>query len=85
VKRKPVRATREHPDERAGSGGPAGHHAEAGPVPLRRNSGFQMLCIGQLLSDTGSQIGLIAYPLLILALCCCWGCWRPAPPTARGP
>ena len=40
----------------------------AGPVPLRRNSGFQMLWIGQLLSDTGSEIGLIAYPLLILAL-----------------
>ena len=39
-----------------------------GPVPLRRNSGFQMLWIGQLLSDTGSQISLIAYPLLILAL-----------------
>jgi hypothetical protein len=36
------------------------------PVPLRRNSGFQMLWIGQLLSDTGSQIGLIADPLLIL-------------------
>jgi MFS family permease len=31
------------------------------PVPLRRNN-------GQLLSDTGSQIGLLAYPLLILAL-----------------
>jgi MFS family permease len=27
-----------------------------------------MLWIGQLLSDTGSQIGLLAYPLLILAL-----------------
>ena len=39
-----------------------------GPVPLRRNSGFQLLWIGQLLSDTGSQMGLIAYPLLILAL-----------------
>jgi MFS family permease len=42
--------------------------AGPGPVPLRRNSGFQMLWIGQLLSDTGSEIGLIAYPLLILAL-----------------
>ena len=27
-----------------------------------------MLWVGQLLSDTGSQIGLLAYPLLILAL-----------------
>ena len=27
-----------------------------------------MLWIGQLLSDTGSEIGLLAYPLLILAL-----------------
>ena len=37
-------------------------------VPLRRNRGFRLLWIGQLLSDTGSQIGLLAYPLLILAL-----------------
>lgn len=37
-------------------------------VPLRRNKGFRMLWIGQLLSDTGSQISGIAYPLLILAL-----------------
>jgi MFS family permease len=42
-------------------GGPA-------PLPLRRNSGFRMLWIGQLLSDTGSSAGTIAYPLLILAL-----------------
>jgi MFS family permease len=42
--------------------------ARPGPVPLRRNSGFQLLWIGQLLSDTGSEIGMIAYPLLILAL-----------------
>jgi MFS family permease len=39
-----------------------------GQVPLRRNNGFRMLWIGQLLSDTGSVIGLLAYPLLILAL-----------------
>ena len=38
------------------------------PVPLRRNNGFRMLWIGQLLSDTGTEIGLLAYPLLILAL-----------------
>jgi len=37
-------------------------------VPLRRNRGFRLLWIGQLLSDTGSEIGLLAYPLLILAL-----------------
>jgi MFS family permease len=37
-------------------------------LPLRRNAGFRMLWIGQLLSDTGSEIGLLAYPLLILAL-----------------
>jgi MFS family permease len=37
-------------------------------VPLRRNEGFRMLWIGQLLSGTGTQIGMLAYPLLILAL-----------------
>ncbi|MEU3342995.1 MFS transporter [Streptomyces sp. NPDC006668] len=37
-------------------------------VPLRRNTGFRMLWIGQLLSDTGTQISQIAYPLLILTL-----------------
>jgi MFS family permease len=38
------------------------------PVPLRHNSGFRMLWIGQVLSDTGTEAALIAYPLLILAL-----------------
>jgi MFS family permease len=38
------------------------------PVPLRRNAGFRMLWIGQVLSDTGTSAALIAYPLLILAL-----------------
>jgi hypothetical protein len=38
------------------------------PIPLRHSKGFRMLWIGQLLSDTGSEIGLLAYPLLILAL-----------------
>jgi MFS family permease len=37
-------------------------------VPLRRNNGFRLLWIGQLLSDTGSSVGSLAYPLLILAL-----------------
>ena len=37
-------------------------------VPLRRNRGFRLLWVGQLLSDTGSEIGMLAYPLLILAL-----------------
>jgi MFS family permease len=38
------------------------------PVPLRRNHGFRMLWIGQVLSATGTEAALIAYPLLILAL-----------------
>jgi MFS family permease len=37
-------------------------------VPLRRNRGFQFLWIGQVLSDTGSEISFLAYPLLVLAL-----------------
>jgi MFS family permease len=37
-------------------------------VPLRRNRGFRLLWTGQVLSDTGSEAALIAYPLLILAL-----------------
>ena len=37
-------------------------------VPLRRNRGFRMLWIGQVLSDTGTNAALIAYPLLILEL-----------------
>jgi MFS family permease len=37
-------------------------------VPLRRNRGFRLLWIGQVLSDTGSNAAFIAYPLLILAL-----------------
>jgi len=38
------------------------------PVPLRRNQDFRMLWTGQLLSDTGTQIAGLGYPLLILAL-----------------
>lgn len=38
------------------------------PVPLRRNRNFQLLWTGQVLSDLGTEMGTIAYPLLILAL-----------------
>jgi predicted MFS family arabinose efflux permease len=37
-------------------------------VPLRRNRDFLLLQAGQLLSGIGTQSGLIAYPLLVLAL-----------------
>jgi MFS family permease len=40
----------------------------ASPVPLRRNAGFRMLWIGQVISDTGTNVAFIAYPLLILTL-----------------
>jgi MFS family permease len=36
--------------------------------PLRLNPGYRLLWIGQVLSDTGTNVALIAYPLLILAL-----------------
>lgn len=42
--------------------------AQPPAVPLRRNKGFRMLWIGQILSDTGSSAADLAYPLLILAL-----------------
>jgi MFS family permease len=51
-----------------GSAPSAGASPGPHPVPLRRNRGFRLLWIGQVLSDTGSEMGLIAYPLLILAL-----------------
>jgi MFS family permease len=38
------------------------------PVPLRRNRNFVLLQAGQLLSDAGTQVTSIAYPLLVLAL-----------------
>ncbi|HKN95957.1 MAG TPA: MFS transporter [Pseudonocardiaceae bacterium] len=37
-------------------------------LPLRRNSGFRLLWIGQVISSTGSEAALIAYPLLVLVL-----------------
>jgi len=48
--------------------GEAGERSAAAPVPLRRNAGFRMLWVGQVVSDTGTSAALIAYPLLILAL-----------------
>jgi MFS family permease len=37
-------------------------------VPLRRNRDFMLLWGGETLSELGSQISLVAYPLLVLAL-----------------
>jgi MFS family permease len=48
--------------------GAAGPEAAAGLTPLARNRGFRLLWIGQVLSDTGTEAAVIAYPLLILAL-----------------
>ncbi|HEV2427593.1 MAG TPA: MFS transporter [Acidimicrobiales bacterium] len=38
------------------------------PTPLARNRNFRLLWVGQILSDLGSQFGVLAYPLLILEL-----------------
>jgi MFS family permease len=37
-------------------------------VPLRRNRDFLMLWSGQAVSELGSQVSLVAYPLLVLAV-----------------
>jgi predicted MFS family arabinose efflux permease len=37
------------------------------PVPLRRNREFLLLWSGEALSGLGSQVSLVAYPLLVLA------------------
>jgi MFS family permease len=47
---------------------PAAATGPTEPVPLTHNRGFRLLWIGQVLSDTGTEAALIAYPLLILAL-----------------
>ena len=53
----------DHPDE------PTADEARpALPVALRRNRNFQLLWTGQILSDLGSEFGVIAYPLLIFAI-----------------
>jgi MFS family permease len=51
----------------AGKAAPSGP-APGPPLPLRRNSSFRLLWIGQVLSDTGTGTAYIAYPLLVLAL-----------------
>jgi MFS family permease len=48
--------------------GPEAATGSAPVVPLARNRAFRLLWIGQVLSDTGTQAALIAYPLLVLAL-----------------
>ena len=40
----------------------------AAATPLRRNRNFQLLWTGQVLSEIGSEFGVLAYPLLVLAL-----------------
>jgi hypothetical protein len=40
------------------------------PPPLRRNRDFMLLWSGQALSGLGSQVSLVAYPLLVLADSC---------------
>lgn len=52
----------------SGAAGPAAATGPAPHPPLRRNRGFRLLWTGQVLSDTGTEAALIAYPLLILAL-----------------
>jgi hypothetical protein len=37
-------------------------------IPLRRNREFRLLWSGQAISQPGSQISLVAYPLLALAV-----------------
>jgi MFS family permease len=50
------------------AGSPAYPRATVAPVRLYRNREFMLLWSGQTLSQLGSQISLVAYPLLVLAL-----------------
>lgn len=47
---------------------PTADGGSTAPTDLRRNRNFRLLWIGQILSDLGSQFGVLAYPLLILEL-----------------
>jgi MFS family permease len=38
------------------------------PTPLRRNRDFVLLQLGQVFSNLGTELTLIAYPLLVLSL-----------------
>jgi MFS family permease len=38
------------------------------PTPLRRNRDFQLLWSGQVVSDIGSRVAMVAFPLLVLAV-----------------
>jgi hypothetical protein len=42
--------------------------ARKSPLPLWRNRDFLLLVSGQAVSSTGSQVSLVAFPLLMLAL-----------------
>jgi predicted MFS family arabinose efflux permease len=47
---------------------PGTGRSASGLGALRANRNFRLLWIGQVLSDIGTQIGTLAYPLLVLAL-----------------
>lgn len=47
---------------------PQGSGASSALRALRTNRNFRLLWIGQVLSDIGSSVGLLAYPLLVLSL-----------------